>query len=139
MSIHRPDKDPKHLEFLARVGARLALRRRQLGMSQGQVAVQADIIEQHYWRIENGRCSVNSYTLYRITQVLGLSLDLTVQPDQVWESNHLPASRRLQPVDVDAAERELLERRLARIQADLDANPLERAPNPGVHRGPRAA
>ena len=58
------------------VGRALAARRRELCLSQSQVAEEAGINQADISRIENGKSNVTVETLERVLQVLNLQLEL---------------------------------------------------------------
>lgn len=61
--------------FLKEMGHRMYLQRKQLGLTQEQVAEMADISPQLLSNAENGIQVIGSDKLFRIAQALGVSAD----------------------------------------------------------------
>ena len=65
--------------FDLHVGARLRLRRRQLGMSQDTLARAVDITFQQVQKYERGTTRISASRLYDMAQVLGVSIAFLCQ------------------------------------------------------------
>jgi toxin-antitoxin system, antitoxin component, xre family len=59
----------------AAMGQRMAARRKELHLGQEEVAAQAGITHQQYWKAERGKCCFNSDSLFRVCSVLHVSAD----------------------------------------------------------------
>lgn len=59
----------------ASVGARLAMRRKQLGYSREFIASQIGIVEKYYADIERGTCGMSIETMIALAKFYQLSLD----------------------------------------------------------------
>ncbi len=62
-------------ELAAEMGARMAKRRKDLGLTQEKVAEMAGIAHQQYNKAERGKTCLGSDTLQRITQALDIGAD----------------------------------------------------------------
>lgn len=68
-----------HMQTLSELGNEVALRRRDLGLKQGDVARQAGIAQEMLSRFERGRCAeFGSRKLLAVLAVLGLELRFAV-------------------------------------------------------------
>jgi transcriptional regulator with XRE-family HTH domain len=59
-----------------RIGARIAMLRKQAGMTQEELANRAGLQRTHVGRIEAGRYAVTLETVQAIAQALGMTVDI---------------------------------------------------------------
>ena len=59
-----------------RIGARIAMLRKQAGMTQEELANRAGLQRTHVGRIEAGRYAVTLETVQAIAQTLGMTVDI---------------------------------------------------------------
>ena len=59
-----------------RIGARIAMLRKQAGMTQEELAIRAGLQRTHVGRIEAGRYAVTLETVQAIAQALGMTVDI---------------------------------------------------------------
>jgi DNA-binding XRE family transcriptional regulator len=74
------DPEFKHLyeeeSYLLALGLKIAETRRQLGISQKELAQKSRITQQQLSKIENG-CNCNLLTFIKVSSTLGLSVNLS--------------------------------------------------------------
>jgi transcriptional regulator with XRE-family HTH domain len=63
------------LEFTKEVGKRIRHCRKKLGISQEELAFRCNLYRTYIGHLENGRYSPTAYVLWRISKVLGVSID----------------------------------------------------------------
>lgn len=69
------------------MGARIAARRRELGLTQEQAAERAGITYQQYNKAERGKTCVSSDTLSRLSTALDISADYLLN-GKTWEQRY---------------------------------------------------
>ena len=62
--------------FNARIGQRIAILRKQTGMTQEQLAEKAGLQRTHLGRIEAGKYDVTGWVLQAIAEALGMTVDI---------------------------------------------------------------
>ncbi len=67
------------MEIRKKIGAELAMHRKQLGMTQKQVAEISGIAQADLSRFEHGKGNITAETLERIATVMGLNIDVTFE------------------------------------------------------------
>lgn len=73
-----PRSNPK---LAADMGKRMLIRRKELGLTQEQVAELAGIAHQQYNKSENGKTCLSSDTLLRVSNALKVSADYLLSGD----------------------------------------------------------
>ena len=77
------------MTFNRRIGKRLAWERKKQGLSQVDIAASVDTGAHQIIRIENGKISTSFYTVFRICQELGISIEKLMEQ---WNPKNPPSS-----------------------------------------------